>query len=329
MSKFSHRIVDGFGSVHGVPELPAGFLDVFESYEIRAGAVNLHSVIGGKGPPLLLLAGWPQNWYAWRDVMLPLAQSYEVIAADPRGFGLSEKPDGPYDTGTIANDLVQMMRALGHERFAMVGHDCGMWVGYAMAADHPDRVERIALGEAIIPGVADSPPLFPDDRPTSDFLWHNNFCRARGINEEMVLGREEIFFDYQFTKIATPNPLKPEVRNFFIQLLKRDRRALRASFEIYRAIDRDIPDNRERMKVRLQIPVLGFAGALACGSAVEDQLRRVASNLTCHVIPDCGHFVPEEKPAELLHLLEPFLAPYLEARASEASAFVDPSSHGR
>lgn len=88
------------------------------------------------------------------------------------------------------------MTALGWERFAMVGHDCGMWVGYAMAADQPERIARIALGEAIIPGVAVSPPLIPDERPLNDFLWHNNFCRLRAVTEELVVGREDIFFDF-------------------------------------------------------------------------------------------------------------------------------------
>ena len=99
----------------------------------------------------------------------------------------------------------------------------------------------------------------------------------------------------------------------YIDLIKRDRRTLRASFDYYRAIDDDIPANRERMKTRLSMPVLGFAGALACAGAVEEQLRRVADDARCAVIPDCGHFVPEETPDALLALLTPFLEPYRAA----------------
>ncbi|MCQ8241858.1 alpha/beta fold hydrolase [Rhizosaccharibacter radicis] len=302
--------VDGFGSVRGVPLLPPGFADRFQSYRVPTGEVHLHAVIGGEGPPLLLLAGWPQCWYAWRDVMLPLAERFTLVVADPRGLGLSDKPEGGYDTGTLGQDLFGLMTALGHERFAMVGHDCGMWVGYAMAADRPERIARVALGEAIVPGVADSPPLLPEQRQLSDFLWHNNFCRARGINEAMVAGREDLFFGYQFTKIAVPNPMPEVVRDFFVELIRRDRGALRASFEYYRAIDIDIPDNRRRMERRLTMPVLGFAGELACAGAVEEQLSRVADDLRCAVIPGCGHFVPEETPDELVALLLPFLEPY-------------------
>lgn len=131
-------IVDGFGSVQGVPALPEGFRDVFISYRIPTGDISLHAVVRGDGPPLLLLPGW-QNWYAWRDLMLPLANRYTIVAADPRGLGLSDRPRDGYDTGTLGSDLFGLVSALGHERFAMVGHDCGMWVGYAMAADRPGR----------------------------------------------------------------------------------------------------------------------------------------------------------------------------------------------
>lgn len=137
--------------------------------------------------------------------------------------------------------------------------------------------------------------------------------RARGVNEEMVAGREEIFFDHQFTKIDTPHPLAKEARVFCIETLKRDRKALRASFEYYRAIDNDLPQNRERMKTPLSMPVLGFAGALACSDLVAEQLERAAANVECHVIEACGHLVPEETPAELLAILDPFLEPYRQA----------------
>ena len=242
--------------------------------------------------------------------MLPLSQSFTVIAVDPRGVGLSDKLTNGYDTGSLAKDMFALMSALGHQRFAMVCHDIGMWVGYATAADQPHRIARIALGEAVIPGVAPSPPLIPDDRTLNDFLWHNNFCRVRGINEELVAGREELFFNYQFTKINTPSPIPPEVRTFFVELLKRDRAALRASFEYYRAIDETIPQNHERMKKKLTMPILGFAGSLACAGEVESQLRMVASNVECTVLDDCGHFVPAERPEDLLKILNPFLAPY-------------------
>src|SRR3954454_8284152 len=141
---------EGPGSVSGAPHLPAGFTDTFTSRYVDAGELRLHAVIGGDGPPLLLVHGWPESWYAWSPVMPALAGDFQVIAVRQRGIGLSDKPAAGYDTGTLANDLVALMDALGHERFAVVGHDTGFAISYALAADHPQRVERVALAE--IPG---------------------------------------------------------------------------------------------------------------------------------------------------------------------------------
>jgi pimeloyl-ACP methyl ester carboxylesterase len=99
--------------------------------------VRLHAVIGGDGPPLLLVHGWPETWYAWRALMPALARDFEVIAVDQRGIELSDKPAGGYDTGTQARDLIKLMDALGHQRFAVIGHDTGFAISYALAADHP------------------------------------------------------------------------------------------------------------------------------------------------------------------------------------------------
>src|SRR5437868_5725205 len=173
---------DGLGSVSRAPHLPAGFTKTFTSRYIYAGGLRQHAVIGGDGPPLLLVHGWPENWYAWRLLMPALARDFEVIAVDQRGIGLSDKPARGYDTGTLAGDLVAMMDALGHERFALVGHDTGFAISYALCADHPDRVDRVALAEIPwCPGAAPSPPVFVP-RPINDRLWHLPFNRLQKIN---------------------------------------------------------------------------------------------------------------------------------------------------
>lgn len=303
--------LSGFGSVHEVPKLPEGFADVFESYEVPANGVTLHAVIGGQGKPLLLLGGWPQNWFAWRYLMLPLARSFTVIAVDPRGVGLSEKVAHGYDSRTLAQDMFALMDALGHPTFAMAGHDIGMWTGYAMAHDQPDRIQRIALGEALIPGVSDSPPLLPEHRWLSDFLWHFNFNRALGINEQLVRGREELYFGHQFaTKAGAPGAVPQYAVDFYVEQLKRDPLALRASFDYYRAIDESIPQNIKRKDTQLVMPVLAFAGALACGDSVRNELRTVARDVESVVIPECGHYPAEECPGLLLEALQRFFAPY-------------------
>lgn len=130
----STSIPEGPGSVSGAPRLPAGFTDTFTSRYVDTGELRLHAVVGGEGPPLLLVHGWPQTWYAWRMLMPALAEDFEVIAVDQRGIGLSDKPADGYDTGTLAADLVALMETLGHERFAMYGTDTGMPIAYALAA---------------------------------------------------------------------------------------------------------------------------------------------------------------------------------------------------
>jgi len=145
---------------------------------------------------------------------------FRVIAVDPRGVGLSDKPSNGYDQATLAKDMIGLMSALSYERFAMVGYDIGMWVAYAIAADHPGRLERMAVAEAIIPGVSPSPPLL-GSRWLSDFLWHFNFNRAIDINERMVEGREEIYFGHQFaSKAATPTSIPPYAVKVYVDALK-------------------------------------------------------------------------------------------------------------
>ena len=160
---------EGPGSVSGAPNLPEGFTDTFTSRYVDTGDLRQHAVIGGEGPPLLLVHGWPQTWYQYRLVMPQLAQDFEVIAVDQRGIGLSDKPQDGYDIGTLAADLVALMDSLGHQRFALVGFDTGTFIAYALATDHPERLDRLVVGEAFVPGVTPSPPLFVPGRSTCGF----------------------------------------------------------------------------------------------------------------------------------------------------------------
>ena len=191
-------------------------------------------VTGGEGPPLLLVHGWPQTWYAWRLVMPALARDFAVVAPDQRGCGLSGKPEDGYDTGTLAGDLVALMDALGHRRFAVAGHDTGMWIGYALAADHPDRVGRLAVAETPLPGVSPSPPLFASAH-LNNALWHFAFNRLAAVNDQLVTGREEVYFGWQFaTKAARPLP-DYAVRHYIDTLAADPARAARQLRDLPRA----------------------------------------------------------------------------------------------
>ena len=290
------------------PHLPPGFTDTFTSRLVDIGDLRLHAVIGGDGPALLLVAGWPQTWYAWRHLMPALAKEFRLVVVDPRGVGPSDKPLSGYDTGTLANDLVTLMSVLGHERFAMVGHDVGMWIGYALAADHPDRLARLAVAEAAIPGLSPSAPLLGSSA-ANNRLWHFAFNRLAEVNEQLVAGREHIYFGHQFATKATV-PLEEHAVELYIDTLKASPDALRASFEVYRALDATIEQNAERKQRRLTLPVLTIAGANNAGDLVGATMRLAADDVTSLILPDCGHYPAEETPDAMLAALIDFLAPY-------------------
>ena len=305
---------EGPGSVSGAPNLPDGFTGTFTSRYVDTGELRQHVVTGGDGPPLLLVHGWPQTWYAWRLVMPALARHFLVVAPDQRGTGLSGRPEDGYDTGTLAADLAALMDALGHRRFAVAGHDTGMWIGYALAADHPDRVARLAVAETPLPGVSPSPPLFANAH-LNNALWHFAFNRLAEVNDQLAAGREDVYFGWQFaTKAARPLP-DYAVRHY-IDTLAADPAALHASFAIYRALDATIAQNQQRKTRRLRIPVLGIGGAHSLREQVADTMKLAADDVQTLVIPGCGHHPAEETPDETLDALTAFLAPYRDEQAA-------------
>ncbi|MEU2779263.1 alpha/beta hydrolase, partial [Streptomyces sp. NPDC007162] len=274
---------------------------------VEVNGLRLHAVTGGDGPALLLIGGWPQTWYAWREVMPALARRHTVVAVDSRGAGLSDKPDDGYDAGTLAADLVALMAALGHDRFDVVGHDIGTWTGYALAADHPERVGRLAILEALIPGLTPSPPFF-GPAAVNLKLWQFGFNRLTDLNEELVRGRERLFFGWQFaTKAATRTAIPEYAVDVYVDAITMDSRALRASFAYYRALDETIAQNEQRSKTRLTLPVLAVGGALWSGAGAAQTMRLAADDVTEVVLDDCGHYPAEEQPARFVEILEDFL----------------------
>jgi pimeloyl-ACP methyl ester carboxylesterase len=317
MSIFHRFHPEDAGSVSGAPNLSEGFTDVFTSRYVDTGEVRLHAVVGGEGPPLLLVHGWPETWYAWRKLMPALAGGFEVIAVDQRGMGLSDKPIGGYDTGTQAADLIGLMDALGHERFAVVGRDTGFAIAYALASDHPDRVERVALLEIPgSPGTVTAPPLFLPG-PLNDRLWHLGFNRIERLNEELVAGREDVFYRWEFD--AAAKPLDDDAIDLYVRLLS-DPDALRGSFGWYRALDTTIAQDMTRKNRPLTMPVMAVGGERSFGEHVAEAVRAVASDVQGDVIPETGHFLAEESPDELLTVLAPFLAPYRAAHDARSHA---------
>ena len=252
--------------------------------------------------------GWPETWYAWRLLMPALARDFEVIAVDQRGIGLSDKPADGYDTGTLAGDLVALMDALGHERFAVVGHDTGFAIGYALAADHPERVDRVALAEIPgPPGAAPSPPLFVP-APVNDRLWHIPFNRVEKLPEQLVKGREDVFFGYEFA--IQGGKLPDDVIDYYVGILSNPD-VLRGSFGFYRAFDTTVAQNAAAQEpAGSRCPSWRSAERRSYGEHVGRAMKPVADDVQSVVIPGAGHWVAEEAPDEMLAALTAFLAPY-------------------
>jgi pimeloyl-ACP methyl ester carboxylesterase len=309
----SARGVPGnLGSVDTAPRLAAGFTTTFTSRLVRANGINQHAVIGGDGPPLLLVHGWPENWYAWRFLMPELARSFKVVAVDQRGIGLTEKPRDGYDAGTMANDLAALMTELGHERFAVVGHDTGYIVSYALAADHRDRVERLVVAEIPgPPGVGrpeDAPPLFVPDF-LNNRLWHIPFNR---VNDELIVdmvnSNADAYYRYEYSIQSGGATLPEYAIKYYISLYTRDRNTLRASFGLYRAWEATQNQNTERQLSKLTIPVLGIGGENSWGPLAAAGITPAAENVQTAVIAGAGHWVAEQAPDEMLAALTTFLA---------------------
>jgi pimeloyl-ACP methyl ester carboxylesterase len=316
MASIQLPVAEGRGSVSDVPSLPEGFTDTFNSRFVDIGELRLHAVIGGEGPPLLLIHGWPQSWYAWRMLMPTLARHFEVIAVDQRGMGLSDKPKDGYDTATLANDLAALMDTLGHGRFAVYGTDTGMPIAYALAADHPERVERLVVSEAPLPGISPSPPLFLPP-PLNARLWHLAFNQLPAeVNEALVEGREEIFFGAEFDASAGTKKLPAEAVSHYIGTLAADREALRGSFELYREFPTMIAQNEQRKSRRLTMPVLAIGGEESGGEGVAATMKLVADDVQGAVLAGAGHWVAEQAPEQLLSELNDFLAPYRNGSSS-------------
>ncbi|MFC6841610.1 alpha/beta fold hydrolase [Xanthomonas theicola] len=284
---------------------PEGFAHRHASID----GVRLHYVEGGRAdaPPLLLLAGFPQSWYAWRRVLPLLAPHYRLIAPDLPGQGDSDRPAEGYDTAALAASLHGLMQRIGWPPHAVVAHDVGAWVAYAYAGMFPDRVERLALLDAGIPG-ATLPEALSTAPQTAWKTWHFAFHALPDLPEMLVSGRERGYLQWFLQrKAADPGVFDAAAIDEYLRTFAGPG-GLRAGFGYYRAAARSAAQNRERARSgKLAMPLLAI-------SAEHGSIRDMATPLRAHFervqaasIADCGHYVPEEQPQVLAGLLRDFL----------------------
>jgi pimeloyl-ACP methyl ester carboxylesterase len=180
----------------------ASFWKTFHHGSVLANGVRLHYVEGGGGAPVLLIPGWPESWYTWRLVMSALvASGRRVVAIDPRGFGDSDRPQNGYDLKTIASDMHSFVEALGLAKTGqldVVGHDVGVWIGYAYATDWPGDIRRLALFEAALPGVSPPAPAGIPSTAVNLRTWQFAFNRLDDLPEILIQGHEREFLIWLF-----------------------------------------------------------------------------------------------------------------------------------
>lgn len=185
-----------------------------------------------------------------------------MVAVDPRGVGVSDKPESGYDSGSLARESVALMEKLGHGRFALIGSDVGMWTSYAIASDFPDQIERLVLVDATIPGIAPPIPVFSTDA-VNGTTWHFAFNRLHDLNERLVGGREDLLLRNKFeTMAATPATMPEYAIQFYVDTLRRSPEALRASFDFLPRHRRD-----HRAEPAAQAAPAGNARAVRGGRA--------------------------------------------------------------
>ena len=254
---------------------------------------RLHYVTAGQGDPVVLLHGWPQTWYMWRDVMPLLAPHFALVAPDMRGLGDSSRPECGYDKKTVARDIAELMTALGHDRFRVVAHDWGGPVAFALAAQFPERVMSMAIFDA--PVLGDGGPIEHHGR------WHFGFHGLPSLPEALTEGREDVYlrFFYRFAG-AKPDAISEKAQAEYVRAYSQPG-AMTAGFNYYRAVPQDIADTEAFRAAgkRLTMPILVYGGDPATrgrGMTAMESWARVADHVTGGIATDCGHWIPEERP---------------------------------
>lgn len=290
-------------TVSPVEQMPAGFSE----HKVKVGAIGIDYVIGGHGPTLVLLHGYPQTWYEWREVLPALAEHYTVIAPDLPGAGRSDAPAGGYDKKDLAADIHGLLAQIGRDRdIRLVGHDIGTMVAYSYAAAYPRDVRKLVLSEAPIPdpGIYS----FPSLTAAGPGAWHFGFfALTNNLPEDLITGRESLWVDKFIDDLeVVKGAVTPGDIAVFSSYLK-DPAHLEAGFQWFRTLPRDMADDAEYQKTKLTMPVLAIGASGSLGSFVPDQVRQYAKNVTGVVVPDSGHWMYEEHPAEMTQILLTFL----------------------
>lgn len=299
------RIVAAEPLARAEASLP-GFAHRFETID----GTRLHYVSGGlpEGEIVVLLAGFPESWFAWRKVMPLLAPRYRVIAVDLPGQGDSDRPADGYDTKTLATAVHRLLQRLGATRYHLAAHDIGAWVAYPYAALFEAELRSLALLDAGIPGVTlpDALPFTPDRAWRT---WHFAFHVLADLPEFLIQGRERDYLGW-FLRRKSANPetfLESDPDEYSRVLTKAG--GLRAGLAYYRSAALSASQNRElSVRGRLNPPLLAVGSDQGSIVDMAAPLREFAQHVEGITIAACGHYIPEEQPAVLAEQLDAFFS---------------------
>ncbi len=273
----------------------------FKTQTVATKGAHIYVRVGGHGPAVVLLDGYGESGDMWAPLAARLATNHTVIVPDLRGMGLSDHPAGGYDKKTEGEDVAAVLDALKVGKVEVVGHDIGNMVAYAFVAEQPERVTKLVLMDAPLPGVG---PW--DEILKSPLLWHFRF--GGPDMERLVKGRERIYLDRFWNEFsADPKNFDEASRQHYTKLYALPG-AMHSGFEQFHAFDQDAIDNRAFLaKGPLTMPVLAIGGEKSFGSTMAVVAQAVATNVKGVVIPASGHWLMEEQPAATVSAIADFL----------------------
>lgn len=274
----------------------------FHAQEIKTNGTTLYVRVGGRGPAVVMLHGFGDTGDMWAPVAKVLVKDHTVVVPDLRGMGLSAHPDAGYTKKNEANDIAGVMDALKIRKADLVTHDIGNMVGYALAAQYPDRITKWVVIDAPLPGIG----AIWQAQLSNPKAWHFNF---HGPDEErLVAGRERIYLDRFYNELsADPKKIDEATRRHYATLYARPH-AIHDAFEQFVAFPQDGIDNQALLaKGKLTMPILALGAEKSYGPTMADDLRQVATNVIGGIVPDSGHWIMEENPDATTKLIVDFL----------------------
>ena len=278
-------------------DFPAGFT----TREVTTNGATIHVRSGGAGPAVLLVHGYGETGDMWIPLAADLARDHTVIVPDLRGLGLSSKPAGGFDKKNQARDMSGVLDALGVQKVDIVAHDIGNMVVFQFAVQFPDRVRKMVLIDAPVPGVGPWEEILKNP-----LLWHFRF--GGPDMERLVAGRERIYLDRFWNEFsASPDRFSEAAREHYAKLYAMPG-AMHSGFAQFAAFDQDAIDNREFLAHgRLKMPILAAGGEKSFGPMMATVMRASDDDVTQAIVPASGHWIMEENPQATVTMVRAFL----------------------